>query len=199
MTIFDPVITLWYKLKYQYIYRNANFGKNTRIGCRLVIEGPGKVIVGDNCQILKDIWCDDNVVINTHKKDIKVIIEDDVILRGTKIGANLSIIISKGSVIERAFVIDSDFHNIDVTKRNSDFEMNDRPVVIGANCYLGYDSICSKGTTLFSNVILLAGSIIGNKNIKSALLLGGNPARRMVFNRIQPAAIQQVDSLKTVS
>lgn len=169
--------TLYYIIKYQYLFRNATFGKGTVIRCKLSIQGPGKIAIGSNCLFDSDPWGGDYVTLFTHQPQSQITIGDRVILRATRFGSHLSIIIKDDAVLENASIYDSDFHNIDATKRDENFNAGDREVVIGEGSYIGCECLCSKGTVLGRNVILLPTSVIGTKIISADKMASGNPAR----------------------
>lgn len=174
---FNKVRALWYRIKYQYIFRKAVFGGNIVVKCKLKIVGPGKVYIGANCRIEPDPWGDDYVTIFTHRRSARVTIGDNVTLRATRFGSHLEITIKNNSVVENASVYDSDFHNIDATRRDDDYNAGDRKVVIGKNSYIGVESLCSKGTIVGDSVVMLPGCVIGTKVVPDNSLIGGLPGR----------------------
>ena len=174
--LLDKIRTLYYTVKYQYILQRATFGPGTTIRCKLSIVGPGQISIGSNCIISSGSFDDDYVTIYTHQPKAKIVIGNNVILRATRFGSHLSIKIDDGAVIESVSLFDTDFHNIDATMRDKDVNKKDRPVVIGKNCYVGRQCLCSKGTTLNFGVTLLPGSVIGTKTIPEGKFVSGNPA-----------------------
>lgn len=175
--IVDKIRTLWYITKYQHLFKKVTFGSEITIKCKLAIKGPGKVTVGSGCSFEPDPWGGDYVTIYTHRPNAKVVIGNNVILRATRFGSHLSITIEDNAVLEYSSIFDSDFHNFDATKRDEDFNKRDRPVVIGEGSYVGCESLCSKGTILGKNVILLPGTVIGTKKIPDNSCVCGNPAK----------------------
>lgn len=174
--------TLYYIIKYQYLFRNATFGKGTVIRCKLSIQGPGKVAIGSNCLFDSDLWEGDYITLFTHQPQARITIGNRVVLRASRFGSHLSIIIKDDAVLENASIYDSDFHNIDATKRDDNFNAGDRKVVIGEGSYVGCECLCSKGTVLGRGVTLLPVSVIGTKIIPDGKVLSGNPAR--ILNQI---------------
>ena len=172
--------TFYYKMKYQFLYRNAVFGKGTVIKCKLSIQGPGKIIVGSNSLFDSDPWGEEYITLFTHRPNARITIGNRVVLRATRFGSHLSIIIKDNVVLENASIYDSDFHNIDATKRDEDFNPRDRKVVIGEGSYVGCECLASKGTVLENNVIMLPGSVIGTKIIPGGSTISGNPARKIL-------------------
>jgi len=177
MHLRDKIRTLWYIAKYQYMLRKAKFGSNTTVRCKLSIVGPGKVTVGSNCCFEKDPWGKEYVTIYTHRPDANIVIGHNVVLRATRFGSHLSITVEDDAILESASIYDSDFHNVDATKRDEGFNEDDRPVVVGKGSYIGCECLCSKGTNLEQNVIMLPGTVIGTKRIPENSLVSGNPAK----------------------
>ena len=175
--LIHKIRTLWYILKYQYILKKATFGSDITITCKLAIVGPGKVAVGSSCKFDSNPWLEEYVTIYTHRPHAKVVIGNHVTLRATRFGSHLSITVGDNAVLEYSSIFDSDFHNLDATKRDEDFNEGDRPVFIGEGSYVGCECLCSKGTTLGKNVTLLPGTMIGTKKIPDNRFVCGNPAR----------------------
>ena len=173
----DKIRTLWYTTKYQCLLRRATFGSNTIVRSKLKIIGPGKVTIGSNCCIETDPWGKEYVTIYTHRPDARVVIGNNVVLRATRFGCHLSISIQDDAILESASIYDSDFHNVDATQRDEGFNEDDRPVNIGKSSYIGCECLCSKGTNLGQNVIMLPGTVIGTKRIPENSLVSGNPAK----------------------
>ncbi len=173
----NRIRTLWYITKYQYFFRKATFGTNTMIKCKLSIVGPGKVKIGSDCIFEPDPWGDGYVTFYTHRRVATIVIGNSVIMRSTLFGSHLSIIIQDNSILDYASFFDSDYHNVDATQRNEDFDKKNRAVIIGKGCYVGTDCLCSKGAKLGDNVIMLPGSMMGAKTIPPNIVIGGNPSR----------------------
>ena len=176
-SIINKIRTFWYILKYQYILKKATFGSNIAIKCKLKIAGPGTVTIGSGCNFEPDPWGEDYVTIYTHCPRAKIKIGNNVTLRATRFGSYLSITVEDNAVLEYSSIFDSDFHNLDATKRDEDFNEGDRPVTIGKGSYVGCESLCSKGTTLGKNVILSPSTVIGTKRIPDNCHVSGNPAK----------------------
>ena len=175
--IINRIRTLWYIKIYQDILRKVTFGPNTAIRCKLDIRGPGKVVVGSDCIFEPNPWGSEYVTIYTHRKEARIVIGNNVVIRATRFGSHLSVTVEDGSVLEYSSIYDSDFHNLDATRRDEDFNKGDRAVKIGEGSYVGCESLCSKGTVLGKNVTMLPGTVIGTKTIPDNCLVFGNPAK----------------------
>ncbi len=177
ISIRDKIRTWYYIVKYQYVFRKAFFGKNSVIKCKLSIKGPGKIMIGENCCFDTDPWGNGYVTLYTHLKKARINIGNNVTLRATRFGSHLKITVRDNSLIESASVFDSDFHNVDYENRDKDFNQNDRKVTIGQGAYVGCESLCSKGSELGSNVVMLPVSVTGTKSFPDNSKIGGFPAR----------------------
>jgi hypothetical protein len=171
--------TFYYKIKYQFIFRNAIFGKGTLIKCKLSIKGPGKVVIGCDCIFDTDPWGEDWVTLFTHRRKARITIGDRVVLRAPRFGSHLLITIQNDAIVESASIFDSDFHNIDASKRDEDFNKGDREVLICKKSYVGCECLVSKGTVLGEKAIILPGSVIGTKTLPTGDIALGNPARAL--------------------
>ena len=180
--MFNKIRTLWYILKYQYLFKKATFGSNITIKCKLSIKGPGKVTVGSGCRFESNPWGEEYVTIYTHLPQARITIGNNVILRATRFGCHLSITIEDAVVLEYSSIFDSDFHNLDASKRDQDFNKGDRPVVIGEGSYIGCECLCAKGTVLGKNVILLPGTVLGTRNLQENSIVCGNPITQIKKN-----------------
>lgn len=171
--------TAWYRMKYQWILRKAVFGPRVRISCRLEVVGVGRVEFGPDCQIGPDPWGRDHVTIYFSAPGARVVLGRGVVLRGTRMGARLSITVADGAVIEACSLFDTDYHHVDASRREEDVSHRNRPVVVGPGSYIGLDAICSKGTALGQGVILLPGTVVGTRQIPDGTMLLGNPPQRL--------------------
>lgn len=171
----DRLCTWYTILKYQYVLRKAVFGRGVVMGCKVRIKGDGKVIVGDGCRFEPDPWGEGYVTLYTHLKRAKIIIGKNVCMRATRFGSHLEINVRDNALLENASIFDSDFHNLDASKRDEDFNQNDRMVIVGEGAYVGCESLCSKGTQLGIRVAMLPVSVTGTKRFPDGYKIGGAP------------------------
>jgi acetyltransferase-like isoleucine patch superfamily enzyme len=167
----------YYRAKYQEILRRAAFGRGLRIWCKLQIKGPGYVRIGKDCRILPTLFCGAHVTLYTHTPEARIEIGDRVVLRGTRIGCHKQVTIENEAVIDDCSLFDSDFHNIDASRRNEDFQQLNRPVVIGAGSYIGTNALIGKGTMIGAESIVLPATFVTGKRFKTGSLIGGFPGK----------------------
>jgi acetyltransferase-like isoleucine patch superfamily enzyme len=96
------------------------------------------------------------------------------------INANGSIDIGDNVLIGPDVKIWSVNHNYtDLNKPISEQGFSDKPVTIGAGCWLGAGCIVLPGVQLSENSIVSAGSVLGIKKYMRNIILAGNPARKI--------------------
>lgn len=158
------VISLTAKVNYLGIRNNKN--NSLKIGDRSMIEGNivfekenAKVSIGGNTYIGRaDIICADKI----------------------EIGNN--VLIAWGCTI-----IDHNSHSLSVVDRIKDVsdwydgekdwsKVLTKPVKIGDNVWIGFNSIILKGVTVGKGAIIGAGSVV-TKNVKPFTVAAGNPAK----------------------
>lgn len=108
-------------------------------------------------------------------------IGDNVAMSATAIVCQKKIVIGNNVRIGGGTVIyDTDFHNIDYSKRVNTPEdystVIRRPIVIEDNVFIGAHSIILKGVTIGKNSIIGAGSVV-SKFVPENQIWAGNPAR----------------------
>lgn len=166
-------------------YKKIHYSSITSVGFPLIqLKGRGKLSFGSNI-----------VLINTFKASTlgentrcKILVYDNAFLSiGNKVGmSNVTIVATKSISIGSnvmigagTTIIDSDFHSlnsIDWFTDQDEKKMCSKSVVIGDNVFIGMNTIILKGTTIGSNSIIAAGSVV-SCSIPSNEVWGGNPAR----------------------
>ncbi len=173
----EMLVGYFYKLKYQFLLKKAEIGSLFLVYCKLEVQGPGRVLIGNNCMIMPTVFGQDCVTLYTHSPEAKIIIGDNVILRGARLGCYTTIKIGNGSVVEGASLFDSDFHNIDATKRSVEYQGFNKPVVIGEGSYIGPESLIGRGTRLGSKSVVLAGTLMAGKSFAPDSVICGYPGK----------------------
>jgi len=114
----------------------------------------------------------------TYFPSSRIKIGDNCSLNGTLIYSRKEVIIGDNCLFgPGVIVLDNDSHNtsIDPLVRRTG-KIQESPVVIGNNVWIGMRSIVMKGVNLGENSIIAAGSIVTN-DVPSNQLFGGNPAK----------------------
>jgi acetyltransferase-like isoleucine patch superfamily enzyme len=154
------------------------YGK--RLGGNLcIIVNNGQIEVGDDVSL--NSYPDGELVktgLMAYLPSSRIKIGNNCILNGTMIHARKEVVIGNdcgfgpGSVI-----IDNNSHSISIDpiiRRTG--EVEESPVVIGNNVFVGMRVIILKGVSIGDNSVIAAGSVV-TKDIPSNQVFGGNPAK----------------------
>jgi acetyltransferase-like isoleucine patch superfamily enzyme len=154
------------------------YGKNLR-GNKCKITNKGKIELGNH------VWLNSfpggeyyMTSLNTYFPTSKIKIGDDCFLNGTLIHARKSVTIGNNCLFGPGVVIlDNNSHNtsIDPVIRRTG-EIEEDPVVIGNNVWIGMYSIIMKGVNIGDNAIIAARSVV-TSNVPTNQAFGGNPAK----------------------
>ncbi len=148
-------------------------GRNLQLVNRPVVINQGKLVIGDNVQLISDYQ---PTRLAVGPKDEQKI-GDGTVINSTILAAQRQIIIGENCRLA-PFVhfMDSDFH--DVGDRLADGKSG--PIIIGDGAVLGAHTLVLRGVTIGEGAELLPGSVV-TKDIPAGALAGGVPAK--VFNR----------------
>ncbi len=73
-------------------------------------------------------------------------------------------------------------------------------IVIGNNCFIGSNVTILYGVSLCDNVIVAAGSVVTNSFNESAIIIGGNPAKKIGgWDRFAKKNISKAISVKNMN
>jgi len=162
----------YYKGKYKILNRNVKIGKGFSIigKGKLDINGPGRVVIGDNVIITGHVtpW--------TVAKGAEIFIGEGTKLDGTKFGCRNKIEIGKHCLIGiECRIMDTDFHSIYPDKRDNPVYIKTAPVTIGDNVWITMRCVILKGVTIGSNSAVLPQSVV-SRPLPEWGLCGGSPA-----------------------
>jgi acetyltransferase-like isoleucine patch superfamily enzyme len=123
-----------------------------------------------------------------------LVIGHNVGISGTAIVCHQRVSIGDNTRIGMNCVIyDTDFHDLDHRKRVAvpeDFSgVRRKPVIIGANVFIGAHATILKGVTIGEAAIIGAGSVV-TKDIPAGEIWGGNPARFIARNELTDAIVE---------
>ena len=161
----------WLKLRHG---DRLEIGRNFETNGRLVIQGPGRVILGDDIKA----WChaEKNVLI-TYTPDSRISVGAGTRLNGVGIMAYTTIEIGPRGILGSTIVFDSDFHPLDPAHRHdADAPVACAPIRIGANVWLGGQSAVLKGTTIGDNSVVAFRAVV-SVDVPPNVVVAGNPAK----------------------
>jgi len=140
------------------------------------------IVIGDNCKFRSDkksnlIGLNRKCIVTTFGENTKITIGNNSGFSGTVIGAANSITIGN-NVLSGANVLitDFDWHPIDPKKRHTSEGIQNAPVEIKDNVWIGINSVILKGVTIGENTVIGANSLVV-KSIPANVIAGGNPCK----------------------
>jgi maltose O-acetyltransferase len=161
----------WFRLR---LGRRVQFGRNFQTNGRLVIQGPGRVVFGDDIRA----WChaEKNVFI-TYTPESRIIVGSGTRLNGAGVMAYTTIQIGPRCILGSTVVFDSDFHPLDPAHRHDPHApVSTRPITIGPNVWLAGQTAVLKGTTIGENSVVAFRAVVSGA-IPANVVVAGNPAR----------------------
>ncbi len=165
----------YYRWKFRVLGRRVVAGRRFRVYGRLDIRGPGTVIFGDDCTVMSTRLAPTTPY--THSPDAIIKFGDHVIMSGTRFGCRQRIEVGDDAGLSEARIMDTDFHSVEVTDQHrANTRGVAKPVVIGANTWIGLGAMILKGVEIGENAVVGAGAVVMH-NVPPNVVVFGNPAR----------------------
>ena len=136
-------------------YNTIEIQENVTIFKKLRIN-----ITGNHCRI--------KIGKDTSIYELKILVNED----SNKVEIGEDCMIS-----EAVRILASDSHSIFLVDDNTCINYHRTGVKIGNHVWLGMNALLLKDTQIGDNVIVAAGAVVTNKENKSNIVLGGNPAK----------------------
>lgn len=166
--------------------KKATIAMSATIASEAILENalndPSRIIIGNKCLIKGYL------LVFNHGGRIEIG-EDCFIGPGSRVWSAKSIEIGNRVLIAHNVNIhDNNSHPMDSRKRHEDFchilksgfqsenSLNEKPILIKDDAWIGYNSIIMKGVTIGKGVIVGAGSFV-KEDIPDYAVVVGNPAR----------------------
>ena len=163
-------------------YRHAVIGKKLKIEGRLLIQGHGRIEIGDDVTIYS------HYAVNPigGNKTVFQVMDGASLKIGNHVGMSHVVIAVQNSVIIQDDVLlgagckifDTDFHSLDYEERihGGDRTVKTAPVKIKRGAFIGMGSIILKGVTIGEKSVIGAGAVAA-KDVPDGEVWVGNPAR----------------------
>jgi acetyltransferase-like isoleucine patch superfamily enzyme len=161
---------LWFRMWCRIMHRQFKAGRNLRIDGRLVLRGPGAVILGDNVRIGMTVtpW--------TYASDAVIRIGDDSFVNGTSFGCVREVRIGCRAILGRSSIMDTDFHSVAANRHDPAAPVRVAPVVLEDNVWVGAQAGILPGTRIGANSVVGFGAVCAGM-FPANVVIAGNPAR----------------------
>ena len=157
---------LWCRL----LGRRVTAGRHFRVGGRLVVRGPGRVIFGDHVNIERIVtpW--------TNTREAVIEVGSHSYLNGTRFGCSERITIGPRAILSDASIADTNAHSTHVDRHNPNAPIRVKPVVLEENVWLGAAAGVLPGTRIGRNSVVGYGAVCAGTYPANSII-AGNPAR----------------------
>jgi acetyltransferase-like isoleucine patch superfamily enzyme len=186
----DTLILLKYRLQYPHV----QFGYGVRIRGKFLIKGKGKVTIGNHCVFVSFGYQLNQIVAQDPSATVtignscffnattlsiegkgQIEIGDHAYFNGPFITAtHSSITFKKECLVSDARIVDTDFHSIEINRRNPDVKSKNKPVSVGENVWIGSRSMILKGVTIGNNSVIGAMTVV-RQSVPDNVVVIGNP------------------------
>jgi acetyltransferase-like isoleucine patch superfamily enzyme len=177
--VIKPVVVrlisaFWVRLYRLRFGKRVQFGRDFRTNGRLVIKGPGRIVLGDGV----NAWAhaEKNVLI-TYTPEAVIMVGGGTRLNGAGLMAYTRIEIGPRCILGSTLMLDSDFHPLDPNRRHdAHAPVHCAPIIIGENVWLGGQSAVLKGVTVGENSVVAFRAVVA-ESVPPNVVVAGNPAR----------------------
>ena len=167
---------------YRARYPQAILGPHLGIRGKLIITGPGKVVVGPHCFF--DAATGRPNKIQTFDPAATVTIGSRCYLNGIEIAAQSSVTLGDDCIVADALIMDTDFHSIEINRHDPAAPVKTRPIEIAGNVWVGNRTIILKGVSIGENSVIGAGTVVRQSVPANAVVIG-NP--QQIARMLAPA------------
>lgn len=157
-----------------------HMGKRCKLNVPLKCNGKGKVVLGERVGVgyrLAPKMGNGAVMLQARSAAASIHIGSRTVLsNNVTVIACVAVTIEESCLIgDGVLIVDTDFHRVEASTRREN-PMNDAPVIIAENVWVGSRSIILKGVVIGKNSVIAAGSVV-TRSVPADSLVGGNPAR----------------------
>ncbi len=146
-------------------------GRNFRCHGKLVIAGKGTVTIGDDVVVRHNLR---HVYLGSGSSDYVIEIGDRVWLHGTSISCRERVEVGDRSLVGRVEIVDHEFHDPRDLERTQ--EIRSRPVILGADTWIGNDCLILKGVEIGRYSVVGARTVV-RRSLPEKVVAIGNPAQ----------------------
>lgn len=147
-------------------------GRNVKANFRLIIRGPGKIILKNNV----NLWAHQEPTrLQTFSKSAIITLEKDSRINGATLQCREAITIGPKCLLGSAIIMDNDFHHVDPVRRFDPVDVPTKPVVVKNNVWICGQAVVLKGVTIGNNSVVGFRAVVA-KDVEPNVVVAGNPA-----------------------
>jgi acetyltransferase-like isoleucine patch superfamily enzyme len=161
---------LLYPVYFRLTGRRFRAGRRLAVFGSLSVRGPGEVVFGNDVAL----WGRVNAW--TYDRDARIVVDDHVMMSGTKFGCAREIRVGRDCILADASIRDTDFHSTRADRRSPDAPIRVAPVEIGVNVWVAAGAILLPGTMIGENSVVGAAAVCMRSFPANKVILG-NPAK----------------------
>jgi len=161
---------LWYRVWSRLRGIRFQAGRNLRVDGRLILRGPGVVILGDNVRIGMTVtpW--------TYTRDAVISIGHGSFVNGTSFACCREIRIGDRAILGRSSIMDTDFHSVQPDRHSPEAPIRVAPVILDDNVWVAAQAGILPGTRIGQNSVVGFGAVCAGV-FPANVVIAGNPAR----------------------
>lgn len=187
------VLNYFTLLRYRIQYPNLKLGSGVTIRGKFSVKGKGKVEIGNNCCFISfdnnsntiyvedssaRLTIGDNCFFNSTnfliEKKGQVEVGDYCYFNGTTVKSVDFIEFKKHCLVSDALFVDTDFHSIQINRRDPNVHAKTKPICVDENAWIGSQSMIIKGVTIGKNSVIGAGTVV-RQSVPENVVVIGNP------------------------
>ena len=176
--MFVAVRSRYYVAYYRVVY-GVEFGKGVRVYSRLIIQGPGRVIIGNGTHFTSRRAV--NELCTTSSKAV-LRIGSGCLLNGAVVGCAESVTIGDRCIVAEAYIRDTSSHGLDPETRHVPGGAKIVPVVLGGNVWVGSHAHILPGVQIGDNSVIGVNSVV-TRSLPENVFAAGSPA--VVIRKIE--------------
>lgn len=160
----------WYRFWLPLTGRRFRAGRGLLVHGRLIVRGPGRVVLGDHVKIRGRVtpW--------TYAGEAVIEIGDRTDLQRTRFGCMRRISLGADCIVADCRIMDTDFHSVQANRHDAGAPVRVAEVVVEDNVWIAGQSGILPGTVIGRDSVVSFGSVCSGR-YPSDVVLMGNPAR----------------------
>ena len=139
----------------------------------LHLRGPGTIRVGAGV----NAWTRAEAnFLTTLAPDAVIEVGNNVRLNGCDIQAAARVTVGDDCILGSCILVDTDYHSVDVDRREPGAAVVTKPVSVGRNVWVGGRATVLKGVSIGDDSVVGYGAVVV-EDVPSGVVVAGNPAR----------------------